>query len=106
MSGFHAPIALDTEKPLGRVALTALPDQSVIATWLGRSAQGITLRARQAWPDGSLSKSFDVAAAPANHRFGFPFAVSSPEGVVIVWTESDTEEFRGIHSVLLTEAHQ
>jgi len=100
---FSEPSIIDDVKPVGRVAVAGLADQSVIVTWLGHRDHGVVLRARRAWPGGRLGKPFNIVAAPPNGKLGFPFVAVIPGGVMSVWTTWEGERATGVRAALIMQ---
>jgi hypothetical protein len=89
-ASFGAPIALDEENPLGRVAVVAFQSGAAVS-WLGAGSRtsGVCLR-RVTW-DGKVGKTLDVGATGASRASGFPRMVRHGDRLVLVWRDTSTE---------------
>jgi hypothetical protein len=84
---FGAPVRVDVDATLGRLAI-AMPDPSrVIVTSLERSAAGPQIAARAIGRDGRASAPVVVTSTSADRQSGFARAVVSGRRLIVAWTE-------------------
>lgn len=86
-ASFEAPLEIDGDRPIGRVAVVAT-DTGVLVSWLGRSADaaGVCLR-RVSW-DGEAGARRQLGATGATRASGFPRMARSGDRVVLVWLDT------------------
>lgn len=92
---FGPALALDLGRPIGRIDLVKLADDSSLVSWLEAKTEGNAagLYVRRLFPDGTLSAPLLVAATSAVRASGFPRLAARPaEGdrlpVVVSWTDA------------------
>ena len=86
-ASFGAPARLDDGAPVGRVELVMRGDHALVI-WLEQAKDGAAaLRARRAWPDGTLGAPRTLATTAAARSSGFPRAVRAGDDVFLAWTE-------------------
>jgi len=95
---FAAPVDLDGNAPLGRVDIVALPDGSVLVSWLAREAAESALHVARVSASDRIEGPWRVAHSSGARSAGFPQMIRSGEVLVLAWTE-DSEPAR-IRTVL------
>lgn len=86
-SGFSVPLRLDDGAPVGRVELVMRDDHALVI-WLEQAKDGAAvLRARRAWPDGTLGAPRTLATTAAARSSGFPRALRVGAAVHLAWTD-------------------
>ncbi len=84
---FDPPARLDGGRPLGRVDVVLLDDGAALATWLERSADGVSIASRRVAPDGAKGPLRRLAASDAARASGFPrIARLGPDRLMLAWT--------------------
>jgi hypothetical protein len=86
-ASFGTPARVDDGAPVGRVELVMRDDHALVI-WLEQAHDGAALlRARRAWPDGTLGAPRTLATTAAARASGFPRAVRAGDGVFLAWTD-------------------
>lgn len=85
---FGAPVRLDDESTLGRVALDMLPDGSAIAGWIELSAPQAQFRTRRITAGGQRSPSVAVTSLEGSRTTGYPRLAVQGRDVVFAWTDT------------------
>jgi hypothetical protein len=88
---FGEAIQADDGKPLGRVEVVMLPDQTALLVWLERGEKGAEIRARRIQARAAKSPSFMVAQANAARASGFPQIALSKNEIIFAWTQTAPE---------------
>jgi hypothetical protein len=92
---FGAPIRVDDGLPLGRVALTALDDGSVLVGWLeyvkdaDGSGAAAHFRVRRVSAGGARGEAITVARVTPDRASGYPRLVRSGNVVTLAWVADD-----------------
>jgi hypothetical protein len=89
---FTDAIQVDDGKPLGRVEIVMLPDQSALIVWLERKEKGAEIRARRIQANGAKSPSIIVAESNAARASGFPQIALTKNEVIFAWTQTTSEQ--------------
>ncbi len=91
---FGPAIALDLGRPIGRIDLVKLADNSALVSWLEAESQGNAagLYVRRLFPDGTLSAPQLVASTSAVRASGFARLAARRDGdgltAIISWTDT------------------
>jgi uncharacterized GH25 family protein len=88
---FGPALPIDLGKPMGRLDLVSLPDQSSVLFWMEAKAEegAAGIYARRLFPDGRISAAHLVADSSQARSSGFPRAAVRPNGrIVTSWTDS------------------
>lgn len=89
---FGGATRVDGGDPFGSTGVALLDDGSAAVVWVERGeGRDGEIRLRQAWPDGRLSESLRVAAAPPGRNAGVPQLVRLP-GRPLPDEEAEDEE--------------
>lgn len=100
---FGKPQRIDDGAPVGRVELVMRDDHAIVI-WLEQAAEGAALlRARRAWPDGTLGAPRTLATTAAARASGFPRAVGAGDAVYLAWTEVDPSGAKKVKVARLSE---
>jgi hypothetical protein len=93
---FGAPIRVDDGLPLGRVAVTALDDASVLVGWLeyvkdadGSGGASAHFRVRRVSASGTRGQAITVARVSPDRASGYPRLVRSGHIVTFAWVAGD-----------------
>ena len=83
------PIRVDDGAPIGRVDVEALPDTSVLVSWMERTGTGTAdIRVRRLWRDGRASAATVVSSGSDARQAGFPrMATVDGRGVFVAWRD-------------------
>lgn len=89
---FADAIDIATERPIGRVDIVLLEDESALVSWL-RSAAGSEgeICIRRITADGNLGPEVVVATTAAGRMSGFPQMVIHGDAVILAWTDVSAE---------------
>jgi peroxiredoxin len=98
---YGEPIEIDTEGPLGRVAVVLLPGGRAVFAWMGMDGNEAVIRLRSAAPDGRTGPAIDIARSSGSRSSGFPQLALTGRGLYIAWTE--TGDPSTIRAMKLTE---
>lgn len=89
---FGSATRADDGKPLGRVALTLLPDGSALVGWIEYRDGRAELLARRVWPDGRKSAVGKVTDVSPERASGYPRLVFARGRIFFAWTETEPEK--------------
>lgn len=90
-AGFETPILIDDERPLGRVAVTALTGNRAAISWLGRFGEQVQIRLKVVNRTGSALKEMVIAETSESRNSGFPQLTASDGYLYIAFTLSSPE---------------
>lgn len=88
---FSDPVQIDSGKPLGRVDVAMLPDDTALVSWLEQTEEGAEVRIRRVAmlagdkPETSAHQTV-LKTSPARQS-GFPKMVYSNDRIVFAWTQ-------------------
>jgi hypothetical protein len=93
---FGPPVRVDDGLPLGRVALTALDERSVLVGWLeyvkgagGTGGASAHFRMRRVSADGTRGDAITVARVSPDRASGYPRLVRTGDVVTFAWVADD-----------------
>lgn len=84
---FEKPVQIDEGKPLGRVDVVLLDEETALVTWLEKTAAGGEIRARKVSRTGPLQPSIKIADSSTARAAGFARMARIGADVYIAWTE-------------------
>lgn len=91
-TGFGPAIDVDDGRPVGRVDLLFLDQDSVIVSWMEDAGEmGAEWRVRRLWTDGRMGDSQAVAKVPFDRTSGYLRMATTGSDTVLAWTASDPE---------------
>lgn len=108
---FGPALAIDLGRPIGRIDLVKLSDNSSLVSWLEAKSQGSDagLYVRRIFPDGTLSAPQLVAATSAVRASGFARLAARREGdgltALISWTDAAPTDPANPKSPAATRVH-
>jgi len=108
---FGPALAIDLGRPIGRLDLVKLADNSSLVSWLEAKSQGndAGLYVRRIFPDGSLSAPQLVAATSSVRASGFARMAARRDGdgltAVISWTDAVPKDASNPKSPAATQIH-
>jgi hypothetical protein len=85
---FAAPIDLDDQEPLGRVALAMDESGTAIVCWLAAGQAHAALRVLRVQPNGTQDKPLTIAHTSAARASGFPSIALTNKRLLVVWTDA------------------
>ena len=83
---FEAPIQVDHGKPLGRVGLEIMDDESVVVLWMEQENEKASIRAREILADGTSGDEILIAQTEASRQSGFPVMCKYDDSLYFAWT--------------------
>jgi hypothetical protein len=86
---FGAPVVIDDGKPIGRMDVVMLDDDTAVVTWSEQTVGGAELRARRVPRNAAPSPSVKVADSSAARAAGFARAAVVGRDVFVAWTEQN-----------------
>lgn len=87
---FEPPVVLDSDAPLGRVAVVLDADGTALVSWLtqpGQSDAVAELRLQRVARDGRKSPSLTLASTAAGRSSGFPRLALENGSLFVAWSE-------------------
>ncbi|MBX3736603.1 MAG: exo-alpha-sialidase [Candidatus Didemnitutus sp.] len=108
---FGPALAIDLGRPIGRIDLVKLADNSSLVSWLEAASKGndAGLYVRRIFPDGSLSAPQLVAATSSVRASGFARLAARRDGdgltAVISWTDAVPKDAANPKSPAATQVH-
>lgn len=88
---FGDAIVIDDSKPVGRVDVVMLDDNSAVVSWVKESAAGAEIRALRISRSGAPASPLSIATTTTARAAGFPRIVRSGNDVWFTWTEHDAD---------------
>ncbi len=82
---FGAPVVVDGERPLGRVALAMGPGGEAIVAWLAVAGQEGEIRVRRVAPTGRAGPALTISPASQARASGFPRLAIVGDQVAVAW---------------------
>lgn len=107
---FGPALRIDLGKPLGRLDLVKLADDSALVAWLEAAAadNAAGLYVRRVFPDGTLSAPLLVASTGATRASGFPRLATRMDSanldVVVSWTDAPAGTARRVQTAIVSAA--
>ena len=88
-ASFGSPIVVDDGRPLGRVDVVLLDNDTALVSWLEQGDKGAaTLRIRRIATDGSRGAAAAVAESTGARSSGFPRMARSGPKVILAWRDA------------------
>ncbi len=83
---FNEVVVIDNTKPIGRVDVAMINENTAIVSWLDKSASGAKIKAAQISRDGKLDNIMTIAEISPSRKTGFPQMEVIGETVYFAWT--------------------
>ncbi len=84
---FSSPIRIDAGKPIGRVDIGWLNDESVTVSWLEANDENASLVYRTLGRKGPLSEVMEVETLAGGRGIGYPQFEMLGEKILFLWTD-------------------
>lgn len=89
---FSSSIDIDVNKPVGRVDVELLGDDTAAVSWLSTGADGRgEIKVRRVSSDGKLGTPLLLATTSTSRMSGFPQMVRRGEQLVFAWTDTSND---------------
>ena len=85
---FGAPVRVDDQASLGRVAVEMLDDGSAVVGWIEYAEERAQFRVRRVTPAGRSSTSTVVSGLASSRASGYPRLVRADRELIFAWTET------------------
>ena len=86
---FGKPVQIDDGKPMGRLDVVLLDDDTALVTWLEQTATGGEIRARRVSRNGTVEPAMKVAESGTARAAGFARLARTGRDVYFTWTEQN-----------------
>ena len=84
---FGKPVQIDDGKPIGRLDILLLDEETALVTWLEQTATGGEIRARRVRRNGSTEPPVKIADSGTARAAGFARTAKLNSDVYVAWTE-------------------
>ena len=91
---FGKAIQVDDGKPIGRLDVVLLDEQTALVTWLEQTAAGGEIRARRVFHDGRIAPAMKIADTTTARAAGFARIARAGREVYFAWTEQSADSKR------------
>jgi len=91
---FGKPVQIDDGKPIGRVDVVLLDEETALVTWLEQTAAGGEIRARRVSRAGKGEPAMKIADSSTARAAGFARVARVGRDVYFTWTEQDAKSKR------------
>lgn len=91
---FGEPIRIDDGKPIGRLDVMLLDQDTALVTWLEQTGSGGEIRARQVARDGKTGPAMKIADSSTARAAGFPRIARAGQDLYFAWTEQAADSKR------------
>lgn len=91
---FARPVPIDDGKPIGRVDVVLLDEETALVTWLEQTAAGGEIRARRVSRNGTFEPAMKIADSSTARAAGFARVARVGREVYFTWTEQDAKSKR------------
>lgn len=91
---FAPPVQIDDGKPIGRLDVLLLDEQTALVTWLEQTARGGEIRARRVTRQGTKSEAMKIADSTTARAAGFARTARVGRHVYFAWTEQTPDSRR------------
>ncbi len=91
---FGKPVQIDDGKPIGRLDVVLLDEQTALVTWLEQTAAGGEIRARRVTRDGKAKPAIKIADSSTARAAGFARLARHERDVYFTWTEQSANSKR------------
>ena len=93
-STFGAPLRIDEGRPLGRVDVTLLADDSALVGWIELDDEGASFRARRMPSMAGTTEALVIARVETGRAGGFPRLIRSGGSILAAWTAREGDSTR------------
>ena len=91
-ANFNAPILIDNGKPIGRVDVALLDEDSLLISWMESTKDGAEIRIKMVNSDGEVQKHFALTPISASRSSGFPQLEIVNNDVFVAWNAIENEK--------------
>ena len=91
---FGSPILLDDNKPIGRVDVAWRDQTTALVSWIGKTGDEASVRARWVTVDGVTSPVMELTPIHPGRSSGFPILARDQESMLMSWTHYDGDQTR------------
>lgn len=84
---FAKPVQIDDGKPIGRLDVLLLDQETALVTWLEQTAAGGEIRARRVGRNGRVEPAVKIADSSTARAAGFARTAKLGSDVYLAWTE-------------------
>ncbi len=84
---FGDPIQIDDGKPVGRVDVIVLPDNSALVSWVENRGEYADIQIRKVDSYGNLEQPITIEQTSSSRSSGFPIMKRNSQEIVIAWTD-------------------
>jgi hypothetical protein len=91
---FGKRVQVDDGKPIGRLDVVLLDEETALVTWLEQTAAGGEIRARKVSRSGKVEPSIKIADSSTARAAGFARIARVGRDVYFTWTEQDAKTKR------------
>ncbi len=95
-STFAKPVQIDEGKPVGRVDVLLLTDETALVTWIEQAGSGAEIHARRVNRSGKVEAALKIADSSSARAAGFPRTARLGSDIYFAWTEQ-TATTKRIH---------
>jgi len=89
---FGDPLLIDDDHPLGRVDVTWRDEKMALVTWIGKTGDGTSIRARWVSTQGDISPVMELMPIHPGRSSGFPIIAKDDESMLMSWTHYDGKQ--------------
>lgn len=91
---FAKPVQIDDGKPIGRLDVLLLDEETALVTWLEQTQAGGEIRARRVMRDGKAEPAIKIADSSTARAAGFARTARREREVYFAWTEQSANSKR------------
>lgn len=91
---FAEPVQIDDGKPIGRLDVLLLDEETALVTWLEQTQAGGEIRARRVPPAGKAEAAIKIADSSTARAAGFARTARRERDVYFAWTEQSANSKR------------
>lgn len=91
---FDKALQIDDGKPIGRLDVILLDENTALVTWLEQTATGGEIRARRVSRDGKIEPAVKIADSSTARAAGFARIARAGRDVYFTWTEQSADSKR------------
>ena len=84
---FGKPVQIDDGKPIGRLDVILLDEETALVTWLEQTGAGGEIRTRRVRRNGSPEPAIKIADSSTSRAAGFARTAKLGPYVYVTWTE-------------------
>ncbi|HYI09545.1 MAG TPA: sialidase family protein [Thermoanaerobaculia bacterium] len=91
---FGKPVQIDDGKPIGRLDVLLLDEETALVTWLEQTPDGGEIRARRVSRNGKVEPAIKIADSSTARAAGFARMARRERDVYFTWTEQSADSKR------------